>query len=228
MYIFFKKWLPYFIILFFCIGAYFLCTSVTNGKKIAKEIIYTSNASEVYMVWGVNHLQMPPREFWPVNSYTKDKLVYTKMEKVGKNFSVKISLPYNTVLNYWMVQRKDEYGKDTDIWDSGGIDRDYFTITFKDPGLFNPGYFIFLAGFLPLLLFYFKNRATPINSTSSKTIFKTHHYIPQLDSIRAIAVLLVIIHHWFHTNKVLNFLPNGPLGVNTFFVLSGFLITAIY
>lgn len=52
-------------------------------------------------------------------------------------------------------------------------------------------------------------------------------YIKQLDSIRAIAVLLVMISHWIPTTYLINKIPNGGLGVDMFFVLSGFLITWI-
>ena len=51
--------------------------------------------------------------------------------------------------------------------------------------------------------------------------------MPQLDVLRAIAVALVIIHHWYYSFKIFSFLPNGELGVKLFFVLSGFLITRI-
>ena len=48
-------------------------------------------------------------------------------------------------------------------------------------------------------------------------------YLPQLDVVRAIAVSLVLWHHWFgHPDH-----PFGPIGVWLFFVLSGFLITRI-
>lgn len=58
---------------------------------------------------------------------------------------------------------------------------------------------------------------------------KSHEqYFPQLDSLRAIAVLLVIISHWFANEHFLNrYIANGILGVTLFFVLSGFLITGI-
>lgn len=46
--------------------------------------------------------------------------------------------------------------------------------------------------------------------------------MPQLDSLRAIAVLLVLYHHYAHPS-----LPWGSYGVELFFVLSGFLITKI-
>jgi peptidoglycan/LPS O-acetylase OafA/YrhL len=46
--------------------------------------------------------------------------------------------------------------------------------------------------------------------------------------LRAFAVMLVIISHWFSENHFLNrYSANGSLGVTLFFVLSGFLITGI-
>ena len=47
-------------------------------------------------------------------------------------------------------------------------------------------------------------------------------YLPSLDGIRAIAVLAVIVFH-----SALPWLPGGFLGVDVFFVLSGFLITTL-
>ena len=52
-------------------------------------------------------------------------------------------------------------------------------------------------------------------------------YIKQLDSIRAIAVILVLIWHWLPKTSILNTFRTGPFGVTIFFVLSGFLITKI-
>ena len=53
-------------------------------------------------------------------------------------------------------------------------------------------------------------------------------YYPSLDSLRAIAVILVIISHWFASDHFLNrYTSNGTLGVTLFFVLSGFLISGI-
>ena len=52
-------------------------------------------------------------------------------------------------------------------------------------------------------------------------------YLKQLDSLRAIAVTLVIIHHWFPENSRLRLYTGLFNGVDIFFVLSGFLITRI-
>lgn len=51
-------------------------------------------------------------------------------------------------------------------------------------------------------------------------------YIKQLDTLRAFAVILVIISHWLPRVGI-NKLPNGVIGVDIFFVLSGFLISKI-
>jgi peptidoglycan/LPS O-acetylase OafA/YrhL len=49
-------------------------------------------------------------------------------------------------------------------------------------------------------------------------------YMPQLDTVRAVAIVLVIVSHWVPSSRSL---PLGHLGVQLFFVLSGFLITSI-
>lgn len=50
-------------------------------------------------------------------------------------------------------------------------------------------------------------------------------YFRDLDLLRAIAVLMVVVHHWTVGESILHY--GGAMGVNLFFVLSGFLITLI-
>jgi peptidoglycan/LPS O-acetylase OafA/YrhL len=52
-------------------------------------------------------------------------------------------------------------------------------------------------------------------------------YVPQLDSIRALAALMVIAYHLFPKDGLMRRLPFDQMGVNIFFVLSGYLISRI-
>jgi peptidoglycan/LPS O-acetylase OafA/YrhL len=52
-------------------------------------------------------------------------------------------------------------------------------------------------------------------------------YIKQLDTLRAIAVTFVVVSHWFPFFYFWKYFPIGSIGVDVFFVLSGFLITNI-
>ncbi len=51
-------------------------------------------------------------------------------------------------------------------------------------------------------------------------------HLPQLDGLRTVAVALVLAYHVARTQE-LSFLPGGFVGVDVFFVLSGFLITSL-
>ena len=58
-------------------------------------------------------------------------------------------------------------------------------------------------------------------SAQNKTLSSPGKYRPEIDGLRAFAVVAVIINHF---NKQL--LPNGYLGVDIFFVISGYVITS--
>ena len=214
----------YFVTFLACIAGYFITGSLVKQKLIEKEIIYNcDSSSEVYIVWGIIESKVL-RNYWPPDSYEKNGMVYSKLLNKKNSYYTAIKLPVGSDIYYWMVKTMDNKGNKTEVWDGGN--KAYYFLHYNDPGLFKPGYFIFLSGFIPLIILFVRNRAKPLNKIYDQH-FHIKSYINQFDSIRAIAVLFVIIHHWFAENKLLNFLPNGALGVNIFFVLSGFLITRI-
>jgi len=65
------------------------------------------------------------------------------------------------------------------------------------------------------------------NLISDKSSENSLSYMPQLDSLRAFAVFFVLIEHWIINETHYTTIPFGMIGVTTFFVLSGFLITEI-
>jgi peptidoglycan/LPS O-acetylase OafA/YrhL len=214
-----------------CIAAYFICKDWSESYRIKKTIVYkNANASDVTMIWSINYWQKVPREFLPAGSTIKDGSVLTSMSKKDDVFVAEISLPRNYQLNYNILINKDSTGTELYEWDDNN---GYSYKVFYDQSLLlRPGYFVLLAGVLPVLLLYFAKRKEPVLPNKNPLPDKfaegiRKQYISQLDAIRAIAVLLVIVHHWLPHTSVLNYTPNGALGVNVFFVLSGFLITRI-
>src|SRR5436305_14181755 len=56
----------------------------------------------------------------------------------------------------------------------------------------------------------------------------TLRYLPGLDGLRAVSVLAVLLfHHYFVFGSERGWLPGGFLGVEVFFVVSGYLITSL-
>jgi hypothetical protein len=64
-------------------------------------------------------------------------------------------------------------------------------------------------------------RSPPLQGTPSAGISRVP-YLPGLDGLRGIAVVAVMLYHAHHS-----WLPGGYLGVEVFFVISGYLITLL-
>lgn len=64
-------------------------------------------------------------------------------------------------------------------------------------------------------------RLPDLNDVTAHGGFRKSDYRPEIDGLRALAVIAVIIDHF---NKTL--LPSGYLGVDIFFVISGYVISS--
>jgi len=72
---------------------------------------------------------------------------------------------------------------------------------------------------------------TPASAqTRSFTDFQASHYLAALDGLRAVSILLVLLHHVGHLPFafLLTLQDNGRYGVSFFFVISGFLICTLF
>src|SRR6266550_2989145 len=68
-----------------------------------------------------------------------------------------------------------------------------------------------------------------VEGSSSNTAFPVAPYIPQFDGLRGVSILAVFAAHseFLRALPHAHFLEYGRVGVDLFFVLSGFLITGI-
>src|SRR5258708_5968957 len=81
----------------------------------------------------------------------------------------------------------------------------------------------------------YKPGETDTRIMSSSELATNNRRIPGLDGLRAVSILLVLIGHASmtirnlnpHASTLLDYLGNGRLGVLTFFVISGYLITIL-
>jgi peptidoglycan/LPS O-acetylase OafA/YrhL len=66
----------------------------------------------------------------------------------------------------------------------------------------------------------------PLPAPPSHTVYQARGYVPELDGLRALSVLLVVTVHMYDADRLWHWLGGGQ-GVTLFFLLSGYLITAL-
>ena len=163
----------------------------SSEKIIETQIRYNlPYANEVYMVWGINNWQLPPKVDLIADSYTKGSLVYTKMKKIEKDFVVSFNLPKGCTIDYCFNITKGPFDAPIDKWDTnyGASDKDYHSIANENviaiikanPNFVSIGYSVTFISFgIKLLLlmislvlihftlrkFFFKRSFPEINST---------------------------------------------------------------
>jgi arylsulfatase A-like enzyme len=99
--------------------------SCLSTKKI---IYHSSKAAEVYLVWGINYWQTPPSGLLPKNSIIKNKFAYSPLVRSKDNYTISITIPCDTRLDYYFYISKDNEGKEVDGWDTNN-NNNYYTVS---------------------------------------------------------------------------------------------------
>src|SRR6476646_11856476 len=92
--------------------------TAVETPDVQQDIVYVSpEASEVYIVWGINNWSLPESSSRPEGSFVKDKLLYTPMHKKGNSFSVSLKVKQNTMVDYVFWITSGPVSKPVDVWD---------------------------------------------------------------------------------------------------------------
>jgi arylsulfatase A-like enzyme len=128
-------------LIFYCSAIFFFTAVWTHccyGQQKKDSFVtqkinyYTKSAKQLYLVWYLDRkVGLPPEEFWPDSTFKKKGMAWSKMHNVKDSFSIDISLPKNTGMNFMFWVPIDAKGDSTDGWDTYG-ERTYDT-KFKQP-----------------------------------------------------------------------------------------------
>jgi lipoteichoic acid synthase len=107
-------------LLFFLLVLHFFSGAQENILHHVKQKIqyHAPNAGEVYIVWGINGWYEPESEMLPADTYIKDGLAYTRMQRNHDVFSCDLLLRQNLLLDYVFLISEDEDGKSVELWDN--------------------------------------------------------------------------------------------------------------
>jgi uncharacterized protein YaiE (UPF0345 family) len=107
-----------------------------DQKLIPQEINYLMpEASEAYLVWGVNGWKVAPETQRPRGTIIKDMLMYTPMRRVDDGFIAKVKVPEGTKVDYIFLITSTASGQPTRIWDANGQPKRNFRTTVLEEGL---------------------------------------------------------------------------------------------
>jgi hypothetical protein len=101
---------------------------------INQEIRYQSKeATEVFLVWGVNNWSLQSPDLRPPGTYIKGNLMYTPMKNIDGTFTAKMVVEENTTIDYVFWITKGVGKKGTDIWDHNTAPQnEYHTVSLND------------------------------------------------------------------------------------------------
>jgi mannosyltransferase len=106
-------------------------TSDADVPLVTQEIRYhITEASEVFLVWGINGWAVVPEENRPSGTMLKNGVMHTPMTREGDIFVTQVQVPAGTTIDYGFLITKTRSGT-VHVWEANG-DLDYHTIAAQD------------------------------------------------------------------------------------------------
>ena len=110
-------------------------TDTIDVQLITQEIQYhASEASQVFLVWGINGWESLPEEARSDGTIMKHDVMYTRMIKQGDGFIATIHVPASSIVDYAFQITRTRGGDTVDIWDTNE-GKDYHTQATPDSAI---------------------------------------------------------------------------------------------
>ena len=112
----------------FLLLACLLITFFAHAQKTSADTLITQSftyktdkAGEIYFLWAVDDWKGPAdKKYLPENTFLKKKMAWSKMASDSSRFTLTLSLPKNTMVNYMFWVPIDKNKDSTDGWDTYG------------------------------------------------------------------------------------------------------------
>lgn len=105
------------------------------GKNVIQEILLNiPEASEVYLVWGINGWKNVSPNIRPDGTFIRDSLMYSPMVRNGDEFRVSLQVPDGALIDFGFLLTRDKSGNPIQVWVADG-EQD-FHVTAEKNGVF--------------------------------------------------------------------------------------------
>jgi len=96
-------------------------SNVAHAQRLANVQIhyYMPQASEVFLVWGINGWETVPVRLRPHGTVLKGKVLHTPMSLRDDAFVIDLQVPPGAMINYGFLVTKAHTGQDVKEWDRG-------------------------------------------------------------------------------------------------------------
>jgi hypothetical protein len=103
-----------------------LSATIAGTPLVTQEIRHQfPEASEVFLVWGINGWGLVAEEQRPDGTKIKNRVMHTPMDREGDAFVAKVRVPAGTTIDYGFLITKTRDEETVQIWES---DEDYHTV----------------------------------------------------------------------------------------------------